>query len=366
MLYWDLLREKSTVDIALRKRIALHALRHGVSDAARAYGTTRTTARKWRERYQAEGVRGLADRCRAPKHIPHKTSERTADRVIALRQRYPGWGPDRLATHFRLGCSRSAAARILRQEGLTKRRKKKRVRNDLRAQKARLRPFEKLQADTKELRDIPAYLAYMQDQALPRYVYSLRELRTGNAWFAYAHHNDTWHAHLFADYVLGHLAACGVDLSETTVQSDNGSEYIGSARKVRGEPTLFEQTVEYYTGRPPVTIFPGAKTSQSDVEAFHRLVEDEFLAVEDHSSRERLLGRSRIYQVYFNHYRRLLWKGGNTPVDFFRDAQDEGHQPAATPEAFTLPPILLDDLEPLLHTPGYDVPVMVRSRPARP
>lgn len=104
-------------------------------------------------------------------------------------------------------------------------------------------------------------------------------------------------------------------LSATTVQTDNGSEFIGSVRKVRGAPTLFEQTVEHYTGQRPVTIFPGAKTSQSDVEAFHRLVEDEFLAV-------------------------------------------EGHQRAAVAEAFTLPPIVLDDLEPLLPTPGYHVPVM--------
>ena len=120
------------------------------------------------------------------------------------------------------------------------------------------------------------------------------ELRTGGAWFAFARSNDTWHAHLFADYVLGHLAGCGVDLSGTTVQTDNGSEFIGSTRKVRGGPTLFERTVEHYTGRMPVTIFPGSKTSQSDVEAFHRLVEDEFLAVEDLSSRRRLLGCGRI------------------------------------------------------------------------
>jgi len=39
-------------------------------------------------------------------------------------------------------------------------------------------------------------------------------------------------------------------LLETTVQTDNASEFIGFSRRVRGGPTLFEETVEHYTGRP--------------------------------------------------------------------------------------------------------------------
>ncbi len=367
MIYWQMLRERSNANmhVELRRQMALYAIRHGVSAGARRFGTTRTTVRKWRDRYQAEGVRGLGDRSRAPKHIPHKTSQKVADRLISLRKHYPGWGVDRLFLHFTIGCSRTAAARILRQAGLTKRRKKKRVRNDLRAQKARMEPFEKLQVDAKDLSDIPAYRAYMDAVGLPRTLYSTRDLRTGSAWYAYAHANTTWHATLFADYVLGHLAACGVDLSRTTVQTDNGSEFIGSSRKVRGGPTLFEETVRHYTGRLPVTIFPGAKTSQSDVEAFHRLVEDEFLAVERNATKAQLLSHSRTYQAYFNHHRRLLWKGGKPPAELFADAQAEGHQPAARPDAFTLPPIVLDDVEPLLSAPGYDVPVLVRARAIR-
>ena len=120
--------------------------------AARDFGTTRVTVRKWRDRY-------LADRSRAPRHIPQKTSEWVARRLIELRERYPCWGVDRLLVHFKISCSRSAAARILRQAGLKKRRKKKRLRNKLRAQKARMRPFEHSRADTKDLSDMPAYRA---------------------------------------------------------------------------------------------------------------------------------------------------------------------------------------------------------------
>jgi len=108
-----------------------------------------------------------------------------------------------------------------------------------------------------------------------------------------------------------------------------------------------------------VTIFPGSKTSQSDLEAFHHLVEDEFLAVEDLSSRRRFLVCGRIYRAYFDHHRRLLWKGGETPVGFFRAAQGNGHQSAALGEAFTLPPIILDHPERFLPETGCHVPVLV-------
>jgi hypothetical protein len=36
------------------------------------------------------------------------------------------------------------------------------------------------------------------------------------------------------------------------------------------------------------------------------------------------------------------------------------------PAAFTLPPIVLDDVEPLLSAPGYDLPVMVIRVSAQP
>ena len=352
--------------IELRKQVARLAIREGVSEAARHFGASRITARKWRDRFLAEGVRGLADRSRAPKHIPHKTSEVTAKRLLALRDRYPGWGVDRLAAHFPLRCSRSAAARILRQAGRTRRRRKKRVRNDLRAQKAALAPFEKIQVDTKELRDIPNYAAHMNARKLPRYEYTARDLRTGAAWFAFSDSNDSFKAATFAAYLLGHLARYGVPMSTMTVQTDNGSEYVGHIDKRRGGDSLFESVVCYHTGRRSVQIFPGAKTSQSDVEAFHNLVEVELYAVENLSSEALLLGRSRTYQAYFNHVRKNLWRGGKTPAMILSEAGS-----GVNPAALTLPPVRLETipLDPLLlqkKQHGNDVPVLVKEIPDSP
>ncbi len=111
-----------------------------------------------------------------------------------------------------------------------------------------------------------------------------------------------------------------------------------------------------------MAIFPGSKTSQSDVEAFHRLVKDEFLEVEDYQTNAQPLGRSRIYQCYFDHHRRLVCKGGKTPAQIFAQMQSQDCHPGASPVAFTLPPIVLDDLERFLRPAGYHVPVMVTER----
>jgi transposase len=354
--YWDIVVAESS-KIGLRKQMVAVALSEGVSEAARRFGTSRHTVRKWRDRYEAEGVRGLADRSRAPKRIPHKTSASTEKRLLSLRDRYPGWGVGRLEVHFPLGCSATAAGRILRQAGRTRRRKKKRVRNDLRAEKARMRPFEKVQIDTKDLSDIPTYAKWMRVNGLPRYQYTARDVRTGAAWFCYGDTNDTWNAGLFGSVVLGHLKRWDVRLDQTTVQTDNGSEYVGHIDKAPEKESLFEEVVRECTGRRPVQIFPGAKTSQSDVEAFHGLIETELYDVEDLSTESFLLGRARTYQEYFNRFRKILWKGGKTPATILAEAGSK-----VDPRALTLPPIRLETipLGPLTSSQGgNDVPVLV-------
>jgi hypothetical protein len=185
-------------------------------------------------------------------------------------------------------------------------------------------------------------------------------MRTGAAWFGYADTNDSMQAGLFAGYWLGHLRRQGVEVEGMVVQTDNGSEYIGHVEKRSGAKTLFEEVVEWYTRRRPEQIFPGAKTSQSDVEAFHALVESELYEVEDLSTERLLLGRARTYQVYFNLFRKTLWKGAKTPAMIVAEAGAN-----IRPEALTLPPIRLETipLEPLLRlqtlSPGNDVPNLV-------
>lgn len=60
------------------------------------YGISRKTAYKWLERYEQDGVRGLADRSRRPHQSPHAMPRDVVEAVVALRRRHPHWGPKKL------------------------------------------------------------------------------------------------------------------------------------------------------------------------------------------------------------------------------------------------------------------------------
>jgi len=63
------------------------ALEHGIRAAARQFQCSRNTVRKWLPRYQAEGIKGLRERSRAPGRRPHKTAAHLEAQVIPQRKR---------------------------------------------------------------------------------------------------------------------------------------------------------------------------------------------------------------------------------------------------------------------------------------
>ena len=56
------------------------------------YGVSRKTGYALIDRYEAEGVTGLAPRSSRPHHSPHATAAVIVDAVVALRKRHPTWG----------------------------------------------------------------------------------------------------------------------------------------------------------------------------------------------------------------------------------------------------------------------------------
>ncbi len=67
-----------------------------IAELCRAFGISRKTGYKWLARYTAEGPPGLVDRSRAPLHHPHAVSDEVVARIVALRKRFPTWGPRKL------------------------------------------------------------------------------------------------------------------------------------------------------------------------------------------------------------------------------------------------------------------------------
>ncbi|HEV7764876.1 MAG TPA: helix-turn-helix domain-containing protein [Thermoanaerobaculia bacterium] len=67
-----------------------------LSELADRFSVSRQKLHKWLARHNADGMKGLVDRSRAPLHIPHRTSENVAGEIIAFRRRFPHMGPRKI------------------------------------------------------------------------------------------------------------------------------------------------------------------------------------------------------------------------------------------------------------------------------
>jgi transposase InsO family protein len=82
--------------------------------AAERWNCSVTTARRWADRYRAQGRTGMADRSSRPATSPRRTATRVERRVIGLRISRR-WGPARIA--YRLGLNPATVHKILRRYG---------------------------------------------------------------------------------------------------------------------------------------------------------------------------------------------------------------------------------------------------------
>jgi transposase InsO family protein len=53
-----------------------------ITELAERFGMSRQNLHKWLARHNLDGMRGLADRSRAPLHIPHRTSDALAENIL--------------------------------------------------------------------------------------------------------------------------------------------------------------------------------------------------------------------------------------------------------------------------------------------
>ena len=67
-----------------------------VRELCRRYGISPPTGYKWRRRYAAAGVAGLAERSRRPAASPARTPPAVEGEVLALRDAHPAWGGRKL------------------------------------------------------------------------------------------------------------------------------------------------------------------------------------------------------------------------------------------------------------------------------
>ena len=350
--YYDTMRQsKDPSD--LRLRLVRFADQHGVKPAARAFGTTPKTVRKWCARWRRGSKQGLSELSRAPKHPARRITPAQRQKAIELKRRFPSFGAARLKRDFQLTLSEKALRRLWREEGLLKRKRRKhQTKQNLRAVKAAWPLFWQTDVDTKDLQDIPELWPQIRRLHLPLVQYTAREVNSGLQFLAFAQERSLSCATEFINRILAHGQACGVDFSGGHIQTDNGSEFIGSWQA--RTDSAFTRAVQAVPGLTHQTIPPAAHTWQADVETAHRLIEDELYEVEQFTSRKDFIASTGTYALWFNVARKNSYKEYQTPWEIIH-ARD----PTIRPEIVSLPPVFLDELVnqrlDQLHSGGYDV-----------
>src|SRR5271167_1213530 len=88
------------------------------------FGISRPTGRLWVQRYEQQGVAGIAERSRRPWHSPRRTAAELENKVVEWRGRYPDWGARKLQILLQgegVTLTRSTLHRILVRHGLVHR-----------------------------------------------------------------------------------------------------------------------------------------------------------------------------------------------------------------------------------------------------
>lgn len=334
--YYDILRDSAN-PFNTRLQMAQSAFAKGISQTAREFETTRDTVRKWKRLYKQFGTKGLVSKSRAPKRIPHKTSPAIEATVLKHRDRLPSWGPIRLKEDFDLPVSTGAIYRILKQNGKIQKNRRKHVRKqDLRLIKMKLKTFERIQVDVKDLSDIPKYYYFKRRYDLPRYQYTARDVKSGMLYIAYARRNECINAANFLTLLAEHLKMHNIDLSKVTVQTDNGSEFVGNWRQ--RDASLFTKVAKTF-GMRHDRIPPRRCTYNSDVESSHWRIEKDFYDLEEPTSDRSLSIKAFTYMLYFNLLRRNKVKFNKTSLQI---ARDDFPNVNVTIVAFN--PLILDNL----------------------
>jgi len=351
--YYRLMRESKDpkhVKLGIRLRMVQDAREHGISAAARMYSSSRNTVRKWLRRYE-RSLASLLDLSRAPHNPRRHLSVGDELRIVAAKKKLPPWGARRLKIDFVLPYSVKTIRKVIKKYGLARRwrRKKRETKRCLREIKRHWEAFQQIDMDMKELCDLPEYWAQVKLLGLPAYQYTARDVSSGALFVSFADELSLTYAELFAERIMSHLQGHGVECGKSTVQTDNGSEFIGSWQAK--EPSAFTKTVEGF-GAKHRTIPPGAHRFQADIETVHGLMENEFY-LERFYGRDDFLEKASAYQLFFNYVRRNSGKENKTPFGLVMEKNS-----TAPLSLLHLHPVFLEDLlHERLHRPppGHDV-----------
>jgi len=321
----------------LRMRMVWHYKEHkNVMLTARVFSTTRKTVYKWVKRYEKHGYAGLESMSRRPHRSPLETPKEVKDQVIAAKHKYKHIGAEQMKILANLKPCPDTIRKICKEAGFKprKRIKKHITKQNLRGVKRLWDLFQQICVDVKYLNDIPNYYLFMRFYRLPVYQFTARDVTSGLTFWAFSYEKSLTNAVLFIKYVFEHLKAHGIELSKVTIQTDNGSEFIGAPDAK--DLSQFTKTILSYGARHS-TIPLAAHRFQADVETFHNLEETEFFDIETFRGMKIFLEKTNTYTLWFNLIRPNTYKENQTPLQIAKLKI-----PGISKTIAMLPPVVLD------------------------
>lgn len=237
-----------------------------IGEVAARYGTSRQSLHTWRQRFQQDGMTGLADRSRRPRTSPNRVDAEVEALVCELRRQHPRWGARRISHELgRHGVdpapSRATVHRILVRNGLVDPQAQQHKRTYKRWQRAE--PMHLWQMDI--VGGVPLadgrsckLVTGIDDHSRFVVVATVVVVPSGRA--------------ICAAFTAA-MRRYGVP---SEVLTDNGGQFTGRYVKPQPVEVLFERICRENGIKQRLTK-PGSPTTTGKIERLHRTLREEFL-----------------------------------------------------------------------------------------
>jgi transposase InsO family protein len=311
--------------ISSRKNLLIYAERHGVSEACRVFGYSRTTFYKLKEQYLKTG--NLAPKVRRKPRMPNELSLSKKKMLLRFVQEDPSGSPQRYAYRFRtlgIQITHQSVWMRLKRFGLNRRYQ-------------RLVYLEQLQAQSqplteRTLRVVKRKCTKIKKGLWPGHIVALDTFYAGNIKGVGRIYQmtgiDLCSRYGWAKLYLFKDQSASIDFVENalipkffhngieieSVLSDNGSEFTGS----KFRQMLIDYDIKHHR------IPPGKPIFNAYCERFQRIILEEFYQVafrkQFFRSLEELQNKLDEYLAYYN-FKRIHFgviKTGALPIDVLR------------------------------------------------
>jgi transposase InsO family protein len=279
-----------------------------IGEVAARYGTSRQSVHAWRQRFQQQGMPGLADRSRRPHTSPTRLPADIEALICQLRRQHPRWGARRISHELgRRGLepapSRATAHRVLVRNGLIEPQTQQHKRKYRRWQRAEPMHLWQLDivggvplADGRQCKLVTG----IDDHSRFVVIAAVVAVPSGRA--------------VCATFTAA-MRRYGVP---SEVLTDNGKQFTGRHTRPQPVEVLFEQICRD-NGITARLTKPRSPTTTGKIERFHKTFREEFL---DHVAPFESLTAAQEaidgWVASYNHHRPHQALDMATPASLFR------------------------------------------------